>query len=197
MRPIWVLLSVSAIGAVIAGHAFALRGSVTEVATHISAFARPPRAADELPKIAPSRLGANRERISASRRLATYTDRRGRQASVFVARTRSSLCLIWAWNNAVGASCSPSDQFFPTGHLSISTGRLVFGVADSRVASVRIMGSRGAVHQERVTTDGGFIYDCKAYNGCACVISYVEAFSGAGASLGITATSATCPPGRN
>jgi hypothetical protein len=50
------------------------------------------------------------------------------------------------------------------------------GVVARNVARVEIIGTHGRVHPVALTPDGGFIWNCRAYNGCACVVSELRAF---------------------
>ncbi len=120
-----------------------------------------------------------------SRRIAVYQDRRGRRATLFVAKTRTQLCIMLV--NAAppgvggaGGGCSPRSSFFQGRHVSATSGRLFAGVVSNEVARVVLVGSRGVRHPVEVTVDGGFIYDCRAYNGCAGLIACVEAYGRSG-----------------
>jgi hypothetical protein len=126
---------------------------------------------------------AQRFRVTDSRRIAVYQDRRGRRATLYVAKTRTQLCVVLVSSSSAGsvggasAGCSPKSSFFQGRHVAASTGRLLSGVASNEVARIVIVGSRGVRHPVAVTRDGGFIYDCRAYNGCAGLIACVEAYS--------------------
>jgi hypothetical protein len=152
------------------------------------AFSRARRATDALPKDAPfsgrltvgSLNGARSEKIVDSRRIAAYTDGRGRRALLYLIRSKSEICAFTFWGSGAGGGCSPSANFFGGGHVAVGSGHLLSGVADDSVASIVIVGTRGVRHRAALTADGGFIYDCKAYNGCTCVVDHVEAFNSAG-----------------
>lgn len=127
---------------------------------------------------------AERLRITDSRRIATYVDRRGRRATLYVAKTRTDLCQLLVQSSTpggvggAGAGCSPRAAFLGQGrHVAASSGRLFSGVVANEVARVVIVGSKGVRHPVNVTADGGFIYDCRAYNGCAGLIACVEAYT--------------------
>jgi hypothetical protein len=80
-----------------------------------------------------------------------------------------------------GGGCSPADRFFAAGRdISASSSRVIAGVASDRVARVVIVGSLGRVHKVPLTADNGFIFNCRAYNGCACVVSRIQAFDRSG-----------------
>jgi hypothetical protein len=150
------------------------------------AFARPRRATDALPRAIhvpdPARSGAM-EKIIATRRIATYTDGRGRRALLYLVKTPHQICDFIFWGSGAGGGCNSSTNFFTGGHVAVGSGHLLSGVADDDVASLVVVGSRGVRHPVAVTADGGFIYDCKAYNGCTCVVDHVEAFDAAGAKI--------------
>jgi len=128
--------------------------------------------------------------ITDSRRIATYVDRRGRRATLYVAKSRLGPCQVLVRSSPPGGigggggGCSPRADFLGRGrHIAASSGRLFAGVVSNEIARVVIVGSRGVRHPVRVTTDGGFIYDCRAYNGCAGLIACVEAYAGDGGFL--------------
>ena len=147
----------------------------------LRAFARDKRATDVL-----SGSFATHLRIIDSRRIAVYQDRRGRRATLYVAKSRTQLCVVLVNASSAGAvggsggGCSPKASFFQSRHVSAGSGRLFSGVVSNEVARVVIVGSRGVRHPVKVTADGGFIYDCRAYNGCAGLIDCVEAYAGNG-----------------
>lgn len=149
-------------------------------AEELRAFERPKRESDVLRAPVAAYL-----RVIDSRRIAVYQDRRGRRAMLFVAKTRTQLCIMLV-NSAppgvggAGGGCSPSGSFFQGRHVSATSGRLFAGVVSNDVARVVLVGSRGVRHSQEVTADGGFIYDCRAYNGCAGLIACVEAYGRSG-----------------
>lgn len=127
---------------------------------------------------------ADRLQIADSRRVATYVDRRGRRATLYLAKGGLGLCHILVHSSppygfgGAGSGCSPPAQFLGRGrHVAASSGRLFAGVVANEVARVVIVGSKGVRHPVKVTADGGFIYDCRAYNGCAGLIACVEAYT--------------------
>jgi len=121
-------------------------------------------------------------RVTDSRRIAAHQDRRGRRATLYVAKTRTQLCVVLVTSSSAGSvggaggGCSPKSSFFQGRHVSASSGRLFWGLVSNEVARIVIVGSRGVRHPVAVTRDGGFIYDCRAYNGCAGLIACVEAY---------------------
>jgi hypothetical protein len=121
--------------------------------------------------------------IVDSRRVAVFIDRRGRRSSLYVAKTRTQLCAVETRADAVGAAtgsgggCSPTADFFGAGHVAATSGRLFSGVIANDVARVVLVGSRGVRHRVRLSTDGGFIHTCRAYNGCAGLIACVETYA--------------------
>jgi hypothetical protein len=118
-----------------------------------------------------------------------YQDRRGRRATLYVAKTRTQLCVVLVYSSSAGAvggaggGCSPKNSFFQGRHVSASSGRLFWGLVSNEVARIVIVGSKGVRHRLEVTQDGGFIYDCRAYNGCAGLVACVEAYARDGDSL--------------
>jgi hypothetical protein len=173
------LLALAALCAVAAAGA-----SGAAVEPELRAFERPKRATDVL-----RGSFARHFRVTDSRRIATYTDRRGRRTDLYVAKTRTQLCIVAANSNGPGAisgsggGCSPKADFFDGRHVAASSGRLVHGVVANDVSRVVLVGSRGVRHQARLTRDGGFIHDCRAYNGCAGLIACVEAYGADGSLL--------------
>jgi hypothetical protein len=148
------------------------------------AFLRPRRSSDALPKHGWGSntipIGTSRERILDTRQIASYTDGRGRQALLYLLQTKSVICDFTFWGSGAGGGCNPVSEFFGGRHLVFGTGHLLSGVGDDRVAKVVVVGSRGVRHPVVPSADGGFIYDCKAYNGCACVVDRVEGYDSAG-----------------
>lgn len=162
------------------------RATSTSTGSMPRAFDRPRKATDALPRAirvpVPARAGAS-ETIIATRRIASYTDGRGRRALLYLAKTAHQVCYLTFWRGGAGGGCSPSTNFFGGGHIVVGSSHLLSGVADDDVASLVVVGSRGVRHPVTVTADGGFIYDCKAYNGCTCVVDHVEAFDSAGVKI--------------
>ena len=144
--------------------------------SELRAFVRAKQATDVLPtRVRPW------ARVGDSRRIATYLDGRKRPAAVYIVkRGGDQFCLVTISTNRAGrhwsGSCSPRALFFPRGeHVAAASGRLFTGVVTNEVRHVVVIGSRGRRHPVRVTSDGGFIFDCHAWNGCACVVAAVEA----------------------
>jgi hypothetical protein len=151
-----------------------------------SAFTRAPTAADQLP---PSVRGVPGEgRPYASRRIASLSGTK-RQWSVFIfkqrIKKRINVCLFVSFVFArdpdgvggAGGGCSPSESFFgPSRDVAASSSRVLAGVASRRVARVVVIGSLGVAHEVPLSRDNGFIFNCRAFNGCACVISRLQAF---------------------
>jgi len=123
-----------------------------------------------------------RWRIVDSRRVATYRDRRGRFAELYVAKTSDGqLCHVLSSDTGFGGGCSPARLFFRPGHrVSALSTRLFAGIAADEVTRVVLVGSRGKRHVPRLSPDGGFIYNCRAYNGCACLIAWLDAYNANG-----------------
>ena len=145
----------------------------------LRAFKRAQRAIDVLPASLRRDL-----RMVESRRVATYRDRRGRSAAVYVARGRGRLCVITLQWNGAGAGCSAAHRFLADAkRIAAVSGRLFAGVAANDVSHVVVVGTRGVRHRVSVTPDGGFIFDCRAYNGCTCVLAAVEAYGRDGSLL--------------
>jgi len=148
-------------------------------ASELRAFKRPKQPSDVL-----SGRFADHLEITDSRRIATYVDRRGRRATLYVAKGGLGLCQVLVKSSTSGGvgggggGCSPPADFLNRErHVAASSGRLFAGVVANEVARVVIVGSRGVRHPVKVTADGGFIYDCRAYNGCAGLIACVEAYT--------------------
>ena len=119
----------------------------------LRAFKRAQRATDVLPASLRRDL-----RMVESRRIATYRDRRGRSAAVYVARGRGRLCVITRQWNGTSAGCSPAHRFLTRQKpIAAGSGRLFAGVAANDVSHVVIVGTRGVRHRASVTPDGGFI----------------------------------------
>ena len=96
---------------------------------------------------------AERLRITDSRRIATYVDRRGRRATLYVAKTRTDLCQVLVRSSTpggvggAGGGCSPRAAFLGQArHVAASSGRLFAGVVANEVARVVIVGSKGVRH---------------------------------------------------
>jgi hypothetical protein len=94
------------------------------------------------------------------------------------ATPRINTCLfVFTEGQSGGGGCSPSALFFgPDGAITASSSRVIAGVASDRVARVVVIGSQGKAHVVPLSADKGFIFNCRAYNGCSCVISRLQAF---------------------
>jgi hypothetical protein len=166
------------------------------------AFARPATPLDALPAKAPFRSGlpgrgGTHEEIIAARRIASYTDGRGRRSLLYLLRSAHEICEFTVRGSGAGGGCSPAADFFAGRHVVAGSGRLVTGVADDDVATLVIVGTLGVRHRVRLTDDGGFIYDCKAYNGCTCVVDHVEAFDSSGQKIESDRVGGACRKKRN
>ena len=143
----------------------------------LRAFERPATKVDRVPRQLTSRM-----RVIDSRRVATYVAprRRARRTTLFVATVAGKgwcLITIQFQPRSAAASCGPRlfgiGSFFRAGE-----GTFFAGIAANRVTRVVLVGSRGARHVAHLSRDNGFIYDCRAYNGCACLIDRVEVYAG-------------------
>lgn len=157
-----------------------------------SAFARAPVASDQLPA---SFKGIPGEASPQdSRRVATLRGTK-RAWSVYIfkqamtnrqtLKKRPNICVFVFTHGqggpGGGGGCSPSESFFGPGRqVSASMGRVLAGVASDEVARVTVIGSHGVVHPVVLSPDHGFIFNCRAYNGCACVVSRLQAFDHSG-----------------
>ena len=147
-----------------------------------SVFARTAVATDRLP---PTFTGFPGEgRPGDSRRIATYKGTK-RTWSVYLfkqtIRGRANICTFVFEGGGAGGGCSPTASFFAPGRqVNASSSRVLAGVASDRVARVVVIGSQGVVHEVPLSPDRGFIFNCPAYNGCACVVSRLQAFDDAG-----------------
>ena len=145
-------------------------------ATELRAFLRAKQATDVLPAWVHVR-----SKVTDSRRIATYVDGRKRPASTYIVKTADGLlCHFTISTNRAGrhagGGCSTQRLLFASGqHVAAGRGRLLAGVVANEVRHIVVVGSRGRRHPVRVTPDGGFIFDCRAWNGCACVVAAVEA----------------------
>jgi hypothetical protein len=144
--------------------------------SELRAFVRAKQATDVLPAWVHVR-----EKVTDSRRIATYVDGRKRPAAVYVLKTADGqLCHLTISTNRAGRGgsmgCGPKGSFFPRRqHVAAVSGRLLSGVVRNEVRNIVVVGSRGRRYPVRVTSDGGFIFDCRAWNGCACVVAAIEA----------------------
>jgi hypothetical protein len=151
--------------------------SATAANPPLRAFERPASAADRMP------TGTVRlpYRIVDSRRIATYIAPRrpSRRATLYLLATQGhGLCVFLVQPRSAGGGCG--SDFPATRKIAASEGKFFAGVVANEVARVVIVGTRGVRHVVPLTRDNGFIYDCRAYNGCTCVVAAVEAFSAGG-----------------
>ena len=154
-----------------------------------SAFERPATAEDRLPSFLPLRPGEGRP--YDSRLIAThatwkwtwrvYVFKQARRA-FRSERIVQNVCLFVVQNGDAGGGCSPAASFFGPGRqlAASATGRALVGVASDRVARIVVVGSRGVRHDVPLSADHGFFFNCRAYNGCACVVARVQALDRAG-----------------
>jgi len=141
------------------------------------AFSRPPRAADVLPAgyltMLPPRLG----HIVATRRIATYDGGPKRRARLYLIRTSGGyMCSFLIWRGA-GGGCNRG-SILGGQQVQVGAGQFLAGVAADRVTRIVVVGSRGVRHRVPLSSDQGFIYDCRAYNGCTCAVARVDAYAG-------------------
>ena len=146
------------------------------------AFRRAARPSDRLPSrlariVQAGPSGATPDRVVASRLVATYIDARGRRAALYLIESLRQVCTITTWGTGASGGCNPIDDPFGGRHMIGGSGHLYSGVVDDSVARVVVVGTLGVRHPVSVDGDRAFIYDCKAYNGCSCVVSRVEAYN--------------------
>jgi len=92
-------------------------------------------------------------------------------------RGRASICTFVFEGGGAGGGCSPAASFFGPGRqVHASASRVLAGVASDRVVRVVVIGSQGVVHEVPLSPDHGFIFNCRAYNGCPCAVSRLQAF---------------------
>jgi len=151
--------------------------ALADSAVPIRAFARPATKADALPSYLVSFL-----HITASRRVASYVSpgRPARRATVYVARSREKgWCIFTVHSGKTGGSCGPS--LFRAGHrITAQEGQFFAGVAANDVARLVVIDVQGTRRAVALSRDNGFVYDCRARNGCSCVVGSVEAFGATG-----------------
>jgi hypothetical protein len=155
----------------------------------LRAFRRPAQSSDALPawfRSPPAWFRSPQRSLVETRRVARYVDGRGRLARLFVAKTnRGELCHILVTGRGGGSGCSPASSFFRPGHpVAAGSGRLFAGIAADRVARIEIVGSAGRVHRVQLSPDNGFIWNCRAYNGCTCVLDSLRSYDAAGKLIG-------------
>lgn len=124
--------------------------------------------------------GPSRWHVSESRLVARTSIRRPSGSNVarlyLVRRTNGMLCIALR-DRGTATSCTTPTVFAKGISL---WGRLLVGVVPNRVMRLVVVGTRGVRHTVRPTRDKGFVWDCRAWNGCASVIAAVEAYNNAG-----------------
>ncbi|HET8741424.1 MAG TPA: hypothetical protein VFM41_02285 [Gaiella sp.] len=164
----------------------ARRSTTATAPDRIRAFERPATARDRLPQRNFRWFQQQGTRLLEVREVARYREGRGHLRRLLVARGvdaegRSVTCQILLQAYGMGSGCSPSRTFFAPGRLvAASAGRLLSGIVSGNVARVEIVGTHGRVHSVALTPDGGFIWKCRAYNGCACVVAELRAYDASG-----------------
>lgn len=152
-----------------------------------SAFSRPATDADRLPATFSNDLLGGESRPFDSRRIALYKGtKRTWTLYIFKQRmrgfnqqkpAREHICVFVFEGSGAGGGCSPTASFFGPGRpVNAGSSRVLAGVAADQVARIAVVGSRGVVHNVPLTPDQGFIFNCRAFNGCACVLSRLQAF---------------------
>jgi hypothetical protein len=173
-RAVASVLAVGGSASALIGGSIAL-GATPRGVLPIRAFERPAKAADMLPSSA--RPTFNGERVVASRRVAVYTDRRRRRSALYVFVTSGKrACVFLVGNVSAGGGCNPHKLLFTYGSIALEEGKYLAGVASNRVRKVVLIGRTGARHAAVLSADNGFIYDCRAWNGCAGLIVQVDAY---------------------
>jgi hypothetical protein len=103
---------------------------------------------------------------------------RGPAALYLVRLRRNYTCLIQLDHGAAGGGCSPSREFLSR-RRRVAAGSgdgFLHGVAANEVVRVAFVDRHGGLHPLRLTRDGGFIYECRARNGCVNVITGVNGY---------------------
>jgi hypothetical protein len=152
-----------------------------------SAFLRAATSADRLPgRFATHGVpGPNVSRPYDSRRIATYVDGKQRRWSVYIFKQRKSgaeqTCVFTFHSGGAGGGCNPSAGFFsPSNQVVDGEGRVLAGVASTKVTRIEVIGTQGVVHHVPLSPDHGFVLNCRAYNGCTCVVATLKAFDSRG-----------------
>jgi hypothetical protein len=172
--------AISSAIAVIASAVLAVTAFAARTSTEPSAFSRPAVASDRLPPSAVAYLQPH-----DSRRVATYS-RSGREWRVYIFKSRlhaeGSICVFtYEIGRGGGVGCFATARFFGPGReVNADEGHVLSGVTSDRVARLVVVGSLGVVHEVPLTRDHGFIYNCRAYDGCSCVVVRLKAFDGHG-----------------
>lgn len=144
----------------------------------LEAFQRPAKAGDAVPQWAIGFLANRFGAVVASRRIAAANGFRGHAALYLVRLKRDFTCLIQVDHGGGGGGCSPSQQFLSSRRrVAPGAGNGFFhGVAGNEIARVGFVDPRGRLHPVRLTPDRGFIYVCRARNGCVDVIKAVNGY---------------------
>jgi hypothetical protein len=171
-RRVGVLLAAAALAITGAAHAVAARGGTY---AELRAFQRPYQASDRLS----GRIAAD---VSDSRRVQTLRVTSQKLYRLYAAKTRDGrLCIALAHGGGIATACSYEKAFFARDRrVALLESRVIAGIAANDVARVVVVGARGKRHVVPVSRDGGFIYNCRAYNGCPGLVAAVEAFDAGG-----------------
>ena len=162
------------------------RRTAATASDRIWAFQRPATTRDRLPQRNLRWFQQQGTRLLEVREVARYREGRGHLRRLLVARGvdaegRSVTCQILLQAYGMGSGCSPSRTFFAPGRLvAASAGRLLSGIVSGNVARVEIVGTHGQVRSVALTPDGGFFWNCRADNGCACVVAELRAYDASG-----------------
>jgi hypothetical protein len=173
-----------AFGAAVVASSFAHAGASATLRSSgdgLAAFSRAARATDALP--ARYRLFEARANggIVASRRVAAAADGRGGTATLYAVRFAHRTCLAFVVSRGVGGTCRDEHLFTPRSSIvAIEAARFFVGVTAPDVARVVVKGAQGKLHSLRPTSDGGFLYRCRAYNGCVSVVTSVSVYDRSG-----------------
>ncbi len=157
-----------------AGTALAFNDSIDSP----KAFDRPARATDALPAalrtMPPGKFGF----FVVSRRVATYDGGSHRRARLYVLRTARGYTCFAVVFRGVGMGCNRGALFAHGQRVDAGAGQLLAGIAANEVTRIVVVGSRGVRHRVPLSADKGFIYDCRAYSGCPCAVSWLDAYAG-------------------
>ncbi len=165
---------VAALGAMLA-----VAGTALASDNSPKAFERPARPTDALPAalrmMPPEKFGF----FVVSRRIATYDGGPHRRARLYLLRTaRGYTCSALVFRG-VGMGCNRGALLVGGRLISgEAAGQLLAGVAANEVTRIVVVGSRGVHHHVPLSPDKGFIYDCRAYNGCPCAVAWLDAYAG-------------------
>jgi hypothetical protein len=151
----------------------------------LRAFQRPARAGDAIPRWAVQAFTPRYGFLVASRRIALVSRSRRGRAALYLVKLERALCLVQLDRNgggAAGGGCSPSREFLLS-QRDVSAGGgdgFLHGVAGNDVARVAFVDRHGRLHPVRLTPDGGFLYVCRARNGCVDVVRAVNGYDRSG-----------------